>query len=170
MNKYFGGNMKKKLLGILLIFMTLFVAIGCSLDMVIENQENNVEDVQNEQDVDDVEDIIEENQAYYTVDDVALYINTYGKLPTNYLTKSQASKLGWKSSEGNLWEVTEMGVIGGDVFGNYEGILPDEEGRKWFECDVNYNGGYRGAERIVYSNDGLIYYTSDHYESFTQLY
>lgn len=60
--------------------------------------------------------------------------------------------------------------IGGDRFGNREGLLPDAEGRKWYECDINFSGGFRGAERIVYSNDGLIYYTSDHYESFTQLY
>lgn len=165
--------MKKKLLGILFFFMTLFVVTGCSLDMVIENeenQENNEVIIQNEQEVDEVQDLIEENHAYYSVDDVGLYINIYGKLPPNYLTKSEASKLGWKSSEGNLWEVTDMGVIGGDRFGNYEGKLPDEEGRKWFECDVNYNGGFRGPERIVYSNDELIYYTSDHYETFTQLY
>jgi len=60
--------------------------------------------------------------------------------------------------------------IGGDSFGNREGILPKKEGRKWFECDINYEGGYRGAERIVYSNDGLIYYTNDHYKTFVQLY
>jgi len=60
--------------------------------------------------------------------------------------------------------------IGGDRFGNREGLLPDQEGRVWYECDVNYNGGYRGAERLVYSNDGLIYYTADHYQSFTRLY
>jgi guanyl-specific ribonuclease Sa len=60
--------------------------------------------------------------------------------------------------------------IGGDVFGNREGMLPKSDGRKWFECDINYSGGYRGAERIVYSNDGLIYYTNDHYKTFKQLY
>ncbi len=60
--------------------------------------------------------------------------------------------------------------IGGDHFGNYEGLLPDATGRKWHECDVNYSGGYRGAERLVYSNDGLIYYTEDHYESFEKMY
>lgn len=168
-NKYFGGKMKK-LLGFLLIFMTLFVVTGCSLDMVIGNQGSNVGDIQNEQEVVEVQGLIEEDQTYYTVDDVALYINTYGKLPPNYLTKLEALKLGWESSKGNLWEATDKGVIGGDRFGNYEGILPDEEGRKWFECDVNYEGGFRGAERIVYSNDGLIYYTKDHYETFVKLY
>ena len=60
--------------------------------------------------------------------------------------------------------------IGGDKFGNREGLLPKEDGRQYYECDVNYQGGYRGAERIVFSNDGLIFYTDDHYNSFTQLY
>ena len=49
-------------------------------------------------------------------------------------------------------------------------ILPDKDGRKWFECDINYEGGFRNAERLVYSNDGLIYYTADHYKTFEQIY
>ena len=101
---------------------------------------------------------------------VAKYIYTYNKLPSNYITKKEASKLGWESDEGNLWEVTDKMSIGGDKFGNKEGLLPKKEGRIYYECDVNYEGGYRGAERIVFSNDGLIFYTDDHYESFTQLY
>jgi hypothetical protein len=101
---------------------------------------------------------------------VAKYIHTYNKLPSNYITKKEASKLGWESDEGNLWEVTDKMSIGGDKFGNKEGLLPKKEGRIYYECDVNYEGGYRGAERIVFSNDGLIFYTDDHYESFTQLY
>ena len=60
--------------------------------------------------------------------------------------------------------------IGGDYFGNRENLLPNKKNRKWYECDINYNGGYRNSERIVFSNDGLIYYTSNHYESFEQLY
>ena len=60
--------------------------------------------------------------------------------------------------------------IGGDVFGNREGSLPDRSGRTWYECDIDYSGGKRGAKRIVYSNDGLIYYTEDHYETFVRLY
>ena len=60
--------------------------------------------------------------------------------------------------------------IGGSVFYNDDGLLPDKKGRVWHECDINYHGGYRGAERLVYSNDGLIYYTADHYESFERLY
>ena len=79
-------------------------------------------------------------------------------------------ELGWQSSQGNLWDVTEKKSIGGDRFGNREGKLPIKEGRQYYECDINYEGGYRGSERIVYSNDGLIYYTKDHYENFVLLY
>jgi hypothetical protein len=116
-----------------------------------------------------VKEIVED--GYYTSpDDVADYLYLYGKLPGNYLTKEEAKDLGWVSTDGNLWEVTDEMSIGGDYFGNYEGLLPEGNGRKWNECDVNYSGGYRGAERLVYSNDGLIYYTEDHYESFKKLY
>jgi len=116
------------------------------------------------------EDGVEETGRYTAPASVAAYIYEFGRLPDNFITKKEASALGWKSSEGNLWEVTDRMSIGGDAFGNREGRLPSAAGRKWFECDVNYEGGYRGAERIVYSNDGLIYYTDDHYETFTQLY
>lgn len=113
---------------------------------------------------------IEENEYYYNTEDVALYIHTYNKLPENFITKSEANEMGWDSQTGNLWEVANGYVIGGDNFGNREKLLPTKEGRKYFEADVNYEGGYRGAERLVYSNDGLIFYTEDHYESFEQLY
>lgn len=114
--------------------------------------------------------ILEEDGYYTSMEDVGLYIHTYGKLPNNYIKKSDAGDLGWKSSEGNLWDVTDKMSIGGDKFGNREKLLPIKEGRQYYECDINYEGGYRGAERIVYSDDGLIYYTEDHYESFTLLY
>ncbi len=114
--------------------------------------------------------LVEEDGVYSTPDLVAAYIHTFNKLPSNFITKNEASKLGWVSKEGNLWDVTDEMSIGGDKFGNYEGLLPKAKGRQWYECDVNYYGGYRGSERILYSNDGLIYYTDDHYESFTQLY
>ena len=114
--------------------------------------------------------LIDEYGWYDAPEDVAEYIHTYGKLPENFISKNEARDLGWVSSEGNLWDVAYGMSIGGDKFGNREGLLPDAKGRTWYECDVNYSGGFRGDERIVYSNDGLIYYTDDHYESFTQLY
>lgn len=113
---------------------------------------------------------VEKDGSYTSPEDVAEYIHTFGTLPSNFITKEEARALGWDGKAGNLWDAAYGKSIGGDYFGNYEGLLPEAEGRKYTECDVNYSGGYRGAERIVFSNDGLIFYTSDHYESFTQLY
>ena len=107
-----------------------------------------------------------EDGWYSSKEDVAEYIEIYETLPDNFITKDEAIELGWDNSKGNLWDVAEGMSIGGDRFMNREGLLPDEKGRIWTECDINYEGGYRGAERIVFSNDGLIYYTDDHYESF----
>ena len=112
----------------------------------------------------------DKNGSYTSKDDVALYIHTYGQLPGNYITKQEAEYLGWDSREGNLDEVAPGKSIGGDRFGNYEGYLPKAKGRKYYECDVNYYGGYRGGERIVYSNDGYVFYTKDHYNTFETLY
>lgn len=113
---------------------------------------------------------VTEGQSYSTKNEVAAYIRQFNALPPNYLTKDEAEELGWDNSEGNLWEVTDGMSIGGDFFGNREGLLPKKSGRTYYEADINYYGGFRGAERIVYSNDGLIFYTDDHYESFEQLY
>lgn len=114
--------------------------------------------------------VLSESGTYTTKDEVAAYLHTYGHLPDNFITKKEAQELGWVSKEGNLGQVAPGKSIGGDRFGNYEGLLPDVSGRKYFECDVNSTGGYRGAERIIFSNDGLIYYTADHYKTFTLLY
>ncbi|MFM1542457.1 ribonuclease domain-containing protein [Helcococcus ovis] len=112
---------------------------------------------------------LNENKAYYSKNDVALYLYTFKRLPKNYLTKNEAKKLGWDSSKGNLWKVTDKGVIGGDVFSNREGKLPKKD--KYFEADVNYKGGKRGAARLVFTKDGkVIYYTGDHYKNFEVLY
>ncbi|QPH87485.1 ribonuclease domain-containing protein [Campylobacter concisus] len=111
-----------------------------------------------------------ENGSYTSKDEVALYIYKFNKLPKNFITKKEALELGWDAKSGNLWQISGGKSIGGDRFSNREKKLPEADGRKWFECDVNYNGGRRGAERILYSNDGLIYYTPDHYEHFYLLY
>ena len=115
------------------------------------------------------EELLDPDGYYYSKDDVALYIHTYGKLPGNFITKKDAEKLGW--SGGSVDKFKKGGAIGGTYFGNYEGALPSADGRKWTECDIDTNGkSSRGAKRIVFSNDGLIYYTDDHYETFTLLY
>ena len=112
---------------------------------------------------------IAEDGSYTSKDEVALYIHTYGHLPENYITKDEAYDLGWKS-EGTLDEVAPGMSIGGDYYGNYEGVLPDEPGREYHECDIDYESGNRNGKRIVYSNDDNIYYTEDHYNSFEHLY
>ncbi|MDO4621332.1 MAG: ribonuclease domain-containing protein [Eubacteriales bacterium] len=111
-----------------------------------------------------------EDGSYTSKDEVALYIHEFGHLPGNFISKRKAEKLGWDSREGNLWEVAPGKSIGGSRFGNYEGLLPEDDDRTYYECDIDYDGGYRGAKRIIYSDDGLVFYTEDHYKTFEQLY
>ncbi len=111
---------------------------------------------------------LDENGSYTTAEDVCAYLLQYGHLPPNFITKREAQALGWTG--GSLEPYAPGKCIGGDRFGNYEGRLPSARGRSWTECDINTLGRRsRGAERIIFSNDGLIYYTSDHYETFTLL-
>ena len=112
---------------------------------------------------------VEEDGWYDSMEEVAIYITFFEELPDNYLTKKEAQALGWESRRGNLWDVADGCSIGGDRFGNYEKLLPDAKGRKWTECDIDFDGGYRNGKRVVYSSDGLIYYTDDHYESFDEI-
>ena len=112
---------------------------------------------------------VAEDGEYDSKDELALYIHLYGHLPGNFVTKKEAEAAGW--SGGALDRVMPGKCIGGSSFGNREGLLPKAKGRKWTECDVNTRGrSSRGPERIVFSNDGLIYYSPDHYESFELLY
>lgn len=112
---------------------------------------------------------IAEDGTYDDRDSVALYIHTYGRLPSNYITKAEAQKLGWEG--GSVERYAEGKCIGGSRFGNYEELLPTADGRQYYECDIDTLGeDSRGAKRLVYSNDGLIYYTDDHYSTFDQLY
>ena len=113
--------------------------------------------------------LIDKDGIYTSAEEVALYIYTYGELPGNFMTKKEAKKLGWTG--GSLEDYAPGMCIGGDFFGNYEGLLPKAKGREYQECDIDTLGkNSRGAKRIVFSNDGLIYYTDDHYESFELLY
>lgn len=141
------------------LFLSLLVLFTFSCDKTKDIIENKVSS-----------NIIKEDGFYSSKEDVSVYIRLYKKLPNNYIKKADARDLGWKASEGNLWDVTEKFSIGGDKFGNREKLLPIKKGRKYFECDIDYNGGRRNAKRIVFSNDGLIYYTDDHYKSFEKIY
>ncbi len=116
------------------------------------------------------EESLDPNGSYTDKDQVALYLHLYGQLPGNYITKKEAEKLGWDAGKGNLDQVLPGKSIGGSRFGNREELLPKKDGRNYYECDIDYDEGYRGGKRIVYSNDGLIYYTEDHYKTFELLY
>ena len=113
---------------------------------------------------------VDEDGWYTSKEEVALYIHMYERLPDNYVTKDEAENAGW--SGGNVERYTGEGTaIGGSYFGNREGLLPKAQGRSYTECDIDTVGkNSRGAKRIVFSNDGLVYYTDDHYESFELLY
>ena len=145
-------NRLLRLFSALLGFVLCFTGIAFAADSAIQ--------------VDASQWTVTEDGRYTSMEEVALYLHTFGRLPANFLTKSQAQNLGWNNRDGNLGDVAPGMSIGGDRFGNYEGILPDASGRKWTECDIDSDGGYRNGKRIVFSNDGLIYYSDDHYNSF----
>ncbi len=112
---------------------------------------------------------VRESGEYTHKEEVALYLHAFNHLPSNFITKAEAKKLGW--SGGGLEKYKQGGAIGGDSYSNYEKTLPTKKGRQYYECDIDtVRASKRGAKRLVYSNDGLIYYTDDHYESFTLLY
>ncbi len=101
---------------------------------------------------------------------IADYLFAHGQLPPNFITADEAEDLGWDSRINSVSDVAPGCSLGGDYFGNYEGRLPAARGRHWYEADCYYVSGRRGPHRIVYSSDGLVYYTPDHYETFTQLF
>lgn len=171
--------MKKRLAAWLLALVMALALVGCADDVSVAFTTGGDGQMQQEQQdalpPDDAasapeeEAAIDEAGSYTTKEDVALYIHTYGRLPDNFITKQEAKELGWS---GGLLEPYAPGMcIGGDRFGNYEGLLPEKEGRSYAECDIDTLGAEkRGAKRIVFSDDGLVYYTADHYESFELLY
>lgn len=111
---------------------------------------------------------VEEDGYYYDLENVVLYLHIYDRLPENYVTKAEARDMGWEG--GSVEKYIEGAAIGGDSFGNREGLLPKAEWRKYTECDLDTDGAEsRGAKRLVFSNDGLYFYTDDHYESFTEV-
>lgn len=152
----------KSLVLLALVALLVLIPLGCDTSSLISsaNKANN----QTQTSIS-----VSEDGIYDSKDEVALYIHIYNKLPSNYITKAEAKKLGW--SGGSVEKYKENCCIGGSTFSNNEGLLPSKSGRTYKECDIDTLGkSNRGAKRIVYSNDGLIYYTEDHYESFTLLY
>ena len=117
----------------------------------------------------------QENNSGSTIDTlteekkVTDYLKENGKLPDYYITKKEAQRDGWVAKEGNLCEVLPGRAIGGDIFTNREKTLPVKKGRVWYEADINYECGRRNARRVVFSNDGLIFVTHDHYKNFEEV-
>lgn len=158
---------KHRLLALLLIFLLLLTVASTGCSVALQTHTTRLTSALTDTTVSEA---LDPKGHYSTPVLVALFLHNFGTLPENYITKKEAEARGWVSHEGNLWDVADGYSIGGDRFYNREGRLPEKQGRTWFECDVNYQGGYRGPERLVYSNDGLIYYTDDHYATFTCLY
>lgn len=164
-------NMKRKLTALLLLLALLLSLTACgdaaqTIDTV-QQAAQTVQEIAAAQEEETP--AIEEDGTYTTKEDVARYIHTYGHLPENFITKKQAQALGWEG--GSLEPYAPGKCIGGSRFGNYEGTLPEKDGRTYTECDIDTLGAEkRGGKRIVFSNDGLIYYTEDHYETFELLY
>lgn len=149
-----GKQELRKLWQWLCMVLILGLAVGLSGCALTADPENNAS---------------QKTAALTGFDEVAEYISKHGKLPDHFITKSEARKLGWEPQKGNLSEVAPGKSIGGDVFQNREGLLPKKKGRVWYEADINYKKGTRGSDRIVFSNDGLIYKTTDHYRTFTPM-
>lgn len=180
------GRKLKTLIAVLSAVCMMFLVTGCDeifsdqqlkemagdllgdvVDSVIEDAANEL--VGEDSSQSSTQTAIEYGQTYTTAEDVALYLHTYKELPSNFITKKEAQALGWPG--GSLEEYAPGKCIGGDHFGNYDELLPEKKGRTYKECDIDTLGAQkRGAKRLVWSNDGLIYYTDDHYETFTLLY
>ena len=162
--------MKKKLTSLLaLILVALSVFFGMPEDTAQVAETYPVESIAIQQLLEEPEKeaAIDPLGSYTSKEEVALYIHLYGELPMNFMTKKHAKALGWEG--GSLEPVAPGMSIGGDYFGNYDGLLPED--REYTECDIDTRGkDNRGAKRIVFSDDGLIYYTEDHYKTFELLY
>ena len=165
----------KKTLALLLALLVLLGAAACGDDATIgiiggaDGPTSIYVTTESHDAPDDSAPTLDEDGSYYSAEDVSLYLYLYKHLPENFITKDEAEELGWEG--GSVERYAPGCAIGGDKFGNREGLLPKADGRQYYECDIDTDGqSSRGAKRIVYSNDGLIYYTEDHYESFTLLY
>jgi hypothetical protein len=164
----------KKLLRFALMFLLIFALVMAAdylLPGLLENLSAPAAEPSGELSVlpsEGGEAAVDEDGVYTEKDELALYIHLYGHLPDNFVTKAEAEAAGWTG--GSLGRVLPGKSIGGDRFYNREGLLPKAKGRVWTECDVGDTDRGRGPERIVFSNDGLLYFTDDHYDSFELLY
>ena len=166
---------RKRILGLwLILLMLIMTACGSNQDAASGTTQGSEAKVQEQISVEDPredttnDDLPTYGNYYYDVADVVLYLEVYHELPPNYITKDKAKALGWEG--GSVEKYKEGAAIGGDYFSNRERKLPPADGRSYTECDIDTHGyNSRGSKRLVFSNDGLYFYTSDHYKSFSQV-
>ena len=155
-SEFMGGTSGKTVLVIAIVIAVLSVCYAGFDTYKIVNEEQRKASIN-----------LDENGVYNSKEDVAAYVYKYDHLPDNYMTKQEAEAIGWIG--GSVSAVAPGMSIGGDRF--YVEYAENQdiaraEGRYYTECDVDTdNKEDRGAERLVFSNDGLVYYTSDHYHT-----
>lgn len=158
--------MKRNTQSIFVIFLLLIIG-GLAFNFLHNGNKSVSEGVSN--DISSSVSVAQDIDRLTQRQTVVNYVREHGRLPDYYITKSQARSQGWDARDGNLCSVLPGRAIGGDRFSNREKQLPQAKGRQWFEADINYRCGHRGAERLLYSDDGLIYITNDHYQRFTEV-
>ncbi|MBW3521333.1 MULTISPECIES: ribonuclease domain-containing protein [unclassified Chryseobacterium] len=145
-------------LGLLFGMSVMFVYNNFIAEKEVPTKTENISEASvNRSDKQSIDELTNENT-------IINYVKQNHQLPNYYITKDEAKKLGWNPSQGNLCEVLPGKAIGGDHFGNREGKLPKDE--KYFEADVNYSCGNRNSDRIIFTKNGEVYLTKDHYKSF----
>ena len=168
--------MKKGFLKIFLVGIAAVFFAACSTPTISSDDEDlessSVPKPTSSADIKSIYDAVEESGLYTTKDSVAAYLCKFDKLPANYVGKNEGKRL-YESETGKTFEKwnfnpwTTIGVmIGGDSFGNKEGLLPKGS---YHEADVDYSGKNRGTKRLVYQSDCVIFYTADHYETFKKM-
>lgn len=163
--------MKRNTLGILILFVFLAVA-GIVINRMnsINSQAYVASTGRSGSDVPEQSRARSSSIDQLTKQDIVVsYLHQNNRLPNYYITKNKARSQGWNARDGNLCSTLPGKAIGGDRFSNREGSLPMASGRIWFEADINYRCGHRGADRLLYSNDGLVYVTYNHYKHFTEV-
>ncbi len=97
------------------------------------------------------------------------WLKQAGLLPDYYVTLKEVKLSGYRLYLGNLADVLPGKMITKGIYKNRNGHLPSAPGRIWYEADINYDGGYRGNDRILFSNDGLVFVTYNHYLTFEEI-
>lgn len=160
--------MQKKTSFIIIVLLLIIIGL-LAYSIFIKSDKNTSEPTDNNKEL-----TISEQVQSLEIDEltsekvVVPYVKKHNQLPDYYITKKEAREGGWIPAEGNLCDVLPGKAIGGDRFSNREKRLPNKKGRTWREADLNYNCGRRNADRLLFSNDGLIYVTYDHYKTFEE--